>query len=139
MKVPKPTPLEGAVVAYQVIILLLAAFVFWQLPNTAIFDRFSHDLGVEITPRFFAALSFASVFLSVAVLRATTIGLKRYLYITAASPLVLYTLPVGWYALATHMSGLGVIVYLSFYVSYVLLALTTWRSSDGVHANHPAA
>ncbi len=130
MKSPKPTPLELAVVLYEVVILLLAAYVFATTPNTTIFDRFSHDLGIEITPRFFAVLSLLCAALSLAVLRARSIDFKRYLYITAATPLILYTLPVGWNALVTRMSGLGIVIYIAFYTSYVLLALATWRTED---------
>ena len=121
--------IEYAVVAYEMFFMILAAYSFAVNPNTEVLQTFSRDLGIGLTNEMFAYGCAIGALISLSVLTVRRYDVQRYLYVVAATPILAYTIPVGYNAFANHRPGLGPIVYMAIYAPFVLLAFTTWRAN----------
>lgn len=119
--------LDVVVIVYQVLFLLLAGYIFHVQPNTPIFERFSRDLHININSEFFATLCLVCIPLSIAVFRFKQVWVKRYLYITASSPLILYLFPVGYVAWVENRLSIGILAYVFFFAAFIIIAFATFR------------
>lgn len=110
--------------------LCIAAATFVASPNRLLYEVFSRDLGMVITPTFFAALCVGGALLALASYRwrdrLDTLW-KRQLALLCLAGIALYTVAVGVFAALSGMSGFTVVVYLLFLLPWVQLAFAVYR------------
>lgn len=125
--------LEYTVVIWEVFVLGIAALSFQRNPNTATLDRVAADLGIYLTNDLFAVGCVLGMFISMLTLLADTCRKKRYFYTTAINALVIYTLPIGYYAIATSRTGfvsLSAFAYVMLWVPFLLIAWAAFREDN---------
>lgn len=123
---------ERIAILHVVVFMLLAFAAFWNSPTTASMRTFSEDLGIEIHTRQLAILALIGAVLPPLLLtrwakEKLSISWKQRFYMLSPMPILLYTIPLGWYAIRTGMSAIGAVVYIAIYFSFVVIACATYR------------
>lgn len=113
-------------------VMVFATLTFLLTPATAVFARLSHDLGLEVTPRFFAAGCIVGALLMGWLFMLPDVAAlwKRTAYFIATLPILTYAIPVGWVTLRTGGNGLSPVLLLLFYALIMALMLTTYRGGS---------
>lgn len=111
--------------------LMLAGVSFAVDPSERVFDLLSDDLGTLVSPMFFAVWCFLNAlltpFLDTRHFRRKSPEARRYLYIIAALPIPVYTVPVGWLMIRTGAGGLSGYIFLTVFYLLVVTAMAVYR------------
>lgn len=122
-------------VLYLYSVMLIVAVVFSTTNTRSIEIVLTSHASIFLTPITFAAMSFAATLSACLQLLPFTRRIKpirrQVWYALSAFPLVLYTVPVAQTAINNHTTGIGVVVYLVVYVSFLVIAAATFRPKLG--------
>lgn len=118
-------------VFYLYMVMLLVAITFATSQTRTVEILLSGDSNIILSPMHFSAMSFVATISAAAQLlpfsRKVRPFRRRAWYVATAFPLLLYTVPVAQMAYRQHASGIGVIVYLVVYFSFLVIAGATFR------------
>lgn len=122
---------ERTAVIWLCVTSLIAAFLTGGAPPGATFRSFMEEFGAWLTPTLFAGLFLVGALLSLALpshwMQRRDVISRRALYYLCATPFILYTAPIGWYAIRIGGGGLSGVVYLFFFGHFIVIARATYR------------
>lgn len=125
--------LEIAAIVGVFATLLMAGTSFALDPSEAVFGQLTKDLGTPISPMIFAVWCYmsaaATLLLETSFVRRKKAESRRYLYILAAAPIPVYTVPVGWFYLRTGTAGLSAYIFLLVFYLLALTASAVYRDN----------